>query len=198
MSTSGMALFGQPQQQNGKDKTTAFHSARRLRIGSGSAAFFSIVLPSAVTAVPKGESFLELALVTLSFLCLVSAHCIGRLSVEQLRTSSNGLRAFDLAGLIGDGTGCIVGGLLFGWSTVQLNASLCFFASAGLSFLAYILSYWVVTGPTGEFVLDASSISAKGRGRRVRGSGGVGLAVGDIASLIRFARSAAAPAALPR
>ena len=202
MSPSGMTLFGQSQ-QSGKNKMSAFHSARRLRIGSGSAAFFSIVLPSAVTAVPKGESFLELALVTLLCICLVSAHCIGRTSVEQLRASSNDLRAFDLAGLFGDGIGCVVGGLLFGWSilnrsTFPMNASLCFFASAGVSFLTYFLSFWVATGPTGEFVLDASSTGAKGRGRRGRGSGGIGLPVGDIASLIRFARSSAAPVALPR
>ena len=202
MSPSGMVLFGQLR-QSGKDKASAFHSARRLRIGTGSAAFFSVVLPTAVSAVPKGESFLELALVTLAIPCLVSAHCIGRSSVEQLQTGGNGRRAFDLAGLIGDCIGCVVGGLLFGWSvlnrsTLPVNASLCFFASSGLSFLTYILSYWVVTGPSGEFVLDASSTSTKGRGRRGRGSGGVGLAISDIASLIRFVRSSAAPAALPR
>ena len=200
MSPPGMTLFGQSQHMG---KASAFHPARRLRIGSGSAAFFSIALPTAVTAVPKGESFLELALVTLSSLCLVSAHCIGRSSVDQLRASGNGRRAFDLSGLFGDGIGCLVGGLLFGWSilnrsTFPMNASLCFFASAGLSFLTYSISLWVVTGPSGEFVLDTSSSSTKGRGRRGRGSSCVSLAIGDIASLIRFARSSAASAALPR
>jgi len=211
ISPSGMMLFGQAQ-QNGKDRSSAFHPARRLRIGAGSAAFFAILLPAAVTAVPKGETFLELALSTLLFPCVVAAHCIGRSSIEQLRDNANGRCALDLVGIIGDGIGCIVGGFLFGWSVSNrsafpVNAALCFFASAGLSFLAYILSYWIVTGPSGEFVLDATSASSKGRGRRGRGPGTlhvrtsstcVGMVIGDIASLIRFARSPTAPAALPR
>lgn len=203
ISAPGMTLFGQSRQNCGKDNSSAFHPARRLRIGAGSVVFFSVLLPSAVRAVPKGESFLQLALVTLLLLCLVAAHRIGRSSVEQLRDNINGRHAFDLVGLIGDGIGCIAGGFFFGWSvlnrsTFPVDAALCFFASAFLSFFTYVLSYWIVTGPSGEFVLDASSSSSKGRGRRGRGSGSLGFAFGDIASLIRLARSSAAPAALPR
>ena len=203
ISPPGMTLFG-PARHNAKDKSSAFYPARRFRIGAGSAAFFAIVLPAAVTAVPKGESFLELALSTLLLPCTISAHCIGRSSIDQLRDNANVRHALDFVGIIGDGIGCVVGGLLFGWSVLNrsafpVNAALCFFASAGLSLLAYVLSYWIVTGPSGEFVLDATSTNSKGRGRRGRGPGScLGLVIGDVASLIRFARSSATPAALPR
>ena len=204
ISPPGVTLFGQAR-HTAKDKSSAFYPARRLRIGTGSAAFFAIVLPAAVTVVPKGESFLELALSTILLPCIVSAHYIGRSSIDQLRENANVRHALDFVGILGDGIGCIVGGLLFGWSVLNqsafpVNAALSFFASAGLSLLAYVLSYWIVTGPSGEFVLDETTTCSKGRGRRKgRGPGTcLGLVIDDVASLIRFSRSSATPAALPR
>jgi len=199
-SASGLALVA------GTDDAklaAAFHPMRRFRIGAGCTAFFALLLPTAVTSVPRHESFLVLAVTILLLFTLLLAASIVRSSARHIHDialqSLNIRQRVDVAGLAGEAGGCIVAGIIFGWSVAHhqafpLNASASFFVSSVVSVMVYILSYRVSTGASGGFMMDGT---ANKGGRRSVWS----ITIGDVGSIIwlfRYSGPGAASSARTR